>query len=158
MYHIIHTHFLLCVHLAFICIRHVMNNRGPSVFFLKGHESNKAHKNHLSFFWSALLNGSPYNPKMKIQTTFFPCVCILNRQLYSPTYRYTWVHMESQSERCVSSGYNHSLCQVSIVTIFEVTRFNILRTCLSIHWPVQMVSTSRNHTSIISANHHWKIV
>ena len=36
--------------------------------------------------------------------------------------------------------------------------FKILRTGLSIHCPVQMVSILSKHTPIYLASHHWEIV
>lgn len=54
---------------------YVINKRGPNILF-KEHESNKAHKNYLSLFFSALSNGSLCILEGKCTSPFFPSVYV----------------------------------------------------------------------------------
>lgn len=131
MCHIIQYAFILCPQI------YTVDKRGHNVL-LKGCESNKPHKNHLSLFCSTFSNGSLCISEGKCTSLFFQCVCTLNRQPYSLSYTYTWVQMAPQSRLSLSAQHNHSLWQIFMLIIFEVVlmSFKILRTGLSIHCPV----------------------
>lgn len=137
-----------------------MEKRGHNVL-LEGYKSNKLHKT-ICLYSAVHFQMAHYVYRKENAHHFFFSVYVhlLNRQPYSLSYTYTWIQVAPQNRPSLSAWQKQSLWQIFMVIISVVVlmSFKILRTGLSIHCPVQMVSILPKHTPIYLASHHWEIV